>query len=241
MDKAYKLLSIQEKISNKKAKSLIDQGLVVCNGKKLTIARADLPKNSVFEISTLQEPKIIFEDENILAIDKPAFIESYQLTQIFQDWVLLHRLDKETSGIILLVKENSSFHLEAKTAFKKQNVYKEYLALVDGMVAEECEINKPILTIKGTYAKSKISKDGLNAITFIKPLRIIGKKTLLEVLIKTGRTHQIRVHLASIGHPVVGDTFYGGSNAKRLMLHAHKISLLGYEFTSKAPDAFKNL
>ncbi|PAF54155.1 RNA pseudouridine synthase [Helicobacter sp. 13S00482-2] len=241
MEKAYKLLSLQENISNKKAKTLIDKGLVSCNGKKITIARTELPPHSIFQITKLQKPKVIFEDENILAIDKPPFIESYELAQMFEDWVLLHRLDKETSGVILLVKDGSAFHLQAKTAFKNQNVYKEYLALVEGIVDEECEINKPILTTKTTYAKSKISKDGLPACTKIKPISIIGKKTLLEVIIKTGRTHQIRVHLKSINHPIVGDSLYGGLDGKKLMLHAHKISLLGYDFTSPIPDEFKNL
>ncbi|PAF45234.1 RluA family pseudouridine synthase [Helicobacter sp. 11S02596-1] len=238
MDKAYKLLSLQEKISHKKAKSLIDDGRISVNGKKITIARAELAKNSIFDIAPITKPQIIFEDENILAINKPPFVESYALAKMFAPWVLLHRLDKETSGVILLVIENSPFHIQAKMAFKKQAVYKEYQAITDGIIAEACEINKPILTFKGTHAKSKISKDGLNATTLIKPLKIIGKKTLLEIIIKTGRTHQIRVHLQSIGHPIVGDSLYGGSNAKRLMLHAHKIALLGYEFIAKASDDF---
>lgn len=241
MEKAYKLLSLQENISNKKAKSLIDKGLVSCNGKKITIARSELPEKSIFSIEQIQKPKVIFEDENILAIDKPPFVESYELAEMFEDWVLLHRLDKETSGVILLVKDKTAFHAQAKEAFRNQSVYKEYLALVEGMVDEEMQINKPILTTKTTYAKSKISKEGLPALTTIKPLSIIGKKTLLEVVIKTGRTHQIRVHLKSIDHPIIGDSLYGGANAKRLMLHAHKISLLGYDFTSNPPNEFKNL
>ncbi|PAF41599.1 RluA family pseudouridine synthase [Helicobacter sp. 11S03491-1] len=241
MEKAYKLLSLQEKISNKKAKTLIDKGLVSLKGKKIMLGRMELPKDSIFQISQVQKPKVIFEDKNILAVDKPPFIESYELAQMFKDRVLLHRLDKDTSGVILFVKDRSPFHLQAKNAFKNQEVYKEYLALVEGIVSQECEINKPILTIKTTHAKSKISKAGLQAQTYIKPLRIIGKKTLLEVVIKTGRTHQIRVHLKSIFHPIVGDNFYGGMDAKRLMLHAHKISLLGYEFVSQEPMEFQNL
>ncbi|PAF46539.1 RNA pseudouridine synthase [Helicobacter sp. 12S02634-8] len=238
MEKAYKLLSIQEHISNKKAKALIDEGRVSCNGKQITIARTELAKTSVLTIAHTPTPKIIFEDTQILAIDKPPFLESYQLAKMFAGWSLLHRLDKETSGVILLIKENSPFHIEAKQAFKKQNVYKEYLALTEGIIAEGCEIQKPILTLKGTHAKSKISPEGLYALTIIKPLSIIGKKTLLQAIIKTGRTHQIRVHLKSIGYPIIGDTLYGGAKAKRLMLHAHKISLLGYDFTSPLPNDF---
>ncbi|EJB73374.1 pseudouridine synthase [Helicobacter pylori Hp A-16] len=241
MEKAYKLLSVQENISHKKAKALIDSGLVSIGGKKLMVARKELPQNTRFSVQKVEKPSVIFEDENILALFKPPFIESYDLASFFKDWALLHRLDKETSGVILLVKENSEFHLKAKKAFKDRTVKKEYLAIVQGIIEEEREINAPILTIKTTKAFSKISKKGQEAITIITPLKIINKKTLLKVGIKTGRTHQIRVHLKHINHPIIGDTLYNNepSSAKRLMLHAHKIALLGYEFEAIAPKEFE--
>ncbi len=241
MEKAYKILSVQENISHKKAKALIDLGLVSIGGQKLSIARKELPKNTRFSVQKIEKPSVIFEDENILALFKPPFIESYDLASFFKGWVLLHRLDKETSGVILLVKENSEFHLKAKKAFKDRVVKKEYLALVQGIVEEEREINAPILTIKTTKAFSKISKKGQEAVTIITPLKIINKKTLLKVGIKTGRTHQIRVHLKHINHPIIGDTLYNNEpgSAKRLMLHAHKIALLGYEFEAIAPKEFE--
>ncbi|WRC62610.1 RluA family pseudouridine synthase [Helicobacter pylori] len=241
MEKAYKILSVQENISHKKAKALIDLGLVSIGGKKLMVARKELPKNTRFSVQKIEKPSVIFEDENVLALFKPPFIESYDLASFFKDWALLHRLDKETSGVILLVKENSEFHLKAKKAFKDRVVKKEYLALVQGIVEEEREINAPILTIKTTKAFSKISKKGQEAVTIITPLKIINKKTLLKVGIKTGRTHQIRVHLKHINHPIIGDTLYNNepSSAKRLMLHAHKIALLGYEFEAIAPKEFE--
>ncbi len=241
MEKAYKILSVQENISHKKAKALIDLGLVSVGGKKLMVARKELPKNMRFSVQKVEKPSVIFEDENILALFKPPFIESYDLASFFKDWVLLHRLDKETSGVVLLVKENSEFHLKAKKAFKNREVKKEYLALTQGIIEEEQEINAPILTIKTTKAFSKISKKGQEAVTIITPLKIINKKTLLKVGIKTGRTHQIRVHLKHINHPIIGDTLYNSDpgSAKRLMLHAHKIALLGYEFEAIAPREFE--
>ncbi|MGN8329883.1 RluA family pseudouridine synthase [Helicobacter pylori] len=241
MEKAYKLLSVQEDISHKKAKALIDSGLVSIGGQKLMVARKELPQNTRFSVQKVEKPSVIFEDENILALFKPPFIESYDLVSFFKDWALLHRLDKETSGVILLVKENSEFHLKAKKAFKDRTVKKEYLAIVQGIIEEEREINAPILTIKTTKAFSKISKKGQEAVTIITPLKIINKKTLLKVGIKTGRTHQIRVHLKHINHPIIGDTLYNNEpgSAKRLMLHAHKIALLGYEFEAIAPKEFE--
>ncbi|XNZ30500.1 RluA family pseudouridine synthase [Helicobacter pylori] len=241
MEKAYKLLSVQENISHKKAKALIDLGLVSIGGQKLMVARKELPQNTRFSVQKIEKPSVIFEDENILALFKPPFIESYDLASFFKGWVLLHRLDKETSGVILLVKENSEFHLKAKKAFKDRAVKKEYLAIVQGIIEEEREINAPILTIKNTKAFSKISKKGQEAVTIITPLKIINKKTLLKVGIKTGRTHQIRVHLKHINHPIIGDTLYNNEpdSAKRLMLHAHKIALLGYEFEAIPPKEFE--
>lgn len=239
MNKAYKLLSLQEGISNKKAKELIDRGLVQVNGVSLKLARQILPENTRFSLSSIQEPKILFEDSHLLALDKPAFVESYELCRYFPDWALLHRLDRETSGVILLVKENSEFHQKAKKAFREHKVYKEYRALAGGIIAQEQEIEEKILTLKKGYAKSKISKNGLPAHTHIEPLKIIGKKTLIKVVITTGRTHQIRVHLQHIGHSIIGDKLYGGWEAKRLMLHAHEIKIFDYHIAGEIPKEFE--
>ena len=92
---------------------------------------------------------------------------------------------------------------------------------------------------KGNFAKVLVSKkEGIRAYTKITPIEIIGKKTKLEIIIKTGKTHQIRAHLAHIKHPIIGDTFYGGKPANRILLHAQKISLLGYEFQDSPPKDF---
>ena len=239
MDKAYKLLSLQLGISNKKAKEMIDRGLVQANGKRINLARENLPASTRFHITQLKSTKILFKDNNLLALDKPAFVESHDLCREFPEWVLLHRLDRETSGVILLVKENSDFHIKAKKAFANKEVYKEYRALVSGFISEERSIDERILTIKKGFAKSKISKDGFEAHTHITPLSISGKKTLLKVIITTGRTHQIRIHLKHIGHSIIGDKIYGGINAARLMLHAHRIKLFGYDITSQIPAEFE--
>lgn len=241
MEKAYKLLALQERISHKEAKSLIDKGLVSVNGKRLNIARGNLSPKTIFTVEKIQKPQIIFQDNNILALDKPPFVESYDLCKFFPEWNLLHRLDRETSGVILLIKEGSDFHTKAKMEFKAQKVYKEYLAIVNGILSEEVEITKPILTIKKGFAKSKIAKDGLPAHTLITPLQVSGKKTLVQAIIKTGRTHQIRVHLSSISHPIFGDVLYGGSPSSRLMLHAHKIAIFNYEFSSPMPKTFQGI
>lgn len=239
MDKAYKLLSLQKRISHSKAKSLIDSGLVSANGRKLTLARTLLDPKTHFQIQDIAPLRIIEQKGDLLVVDKPAFLESYAIQARFQGYELLHRLDRETSGVLLLARSQSQTALEIIRAFKARKVEKIYYALVSGIVPESSTINAPILTKKGKSAKSKVHKDGLEAITHITPESIVGKKTLLRVKIETGRTHQIRVHLAHIGHPILGDSLYGGANAARLMLHASDIELLGMEFHAPLPEEFR--
>ncbi len=240
VQKAYKLLSLQENLSHNEAKSLIDRGLVSINGKKLQIARALLSPRTKFHIQTTSRITEIYRDSQIIALAKPTFLTSEEITTTYPEWVLLHRLDKETSGILLLVKDQSAFHLKAKEAFKQMQVKKHYIAIVEGIIEEEQEITAPLLIKKGRFAKVTIGKnsEGQTAITHLRPLEISGKKTKLEIEIKTGKTHQIRVHLAHIKHPIVGDTLYGAKPSSRILLHAQSIALLGYDLVCPPPKEF---
>jgi len=239
-EKAYKLLALQENISNRSAKDMIDRGLVFCKGRKVTVARGELDADSRFRVEKLSKIKVIFEDSKILAVDKPASLTSDEVEKKF-DAKLLHRLDKGTSGVVLLVKDKE-FQKNAIEEFRKKRVYKEYIAIVNGKIAEPIDVEEPIITIKkGNSFFSKVSKNGKEAITHIEPLMIEGRKSKVKVVIETGRTHQIRAHLKSLGFPIVGDELYGGKEFKRLMLHAHKISLLGYSFESPEPKEFLRL
>lgn len=238
--KAYKLLALQENISNNEAKDLIDRGLVSVKGKKILIARGLLAPNTRFNIQQIQKIKEIFQDENILALEKPTFLTSEEIAKNYPQWALLHRLDKETSGILLLIKNNSAFHLKAKEAFRQLKVLKEYTAIVEGILDEECEITAPLIIKKGKTAKVTVSKtnEGQKAITHITPIEISGKRTKLNIKIQTGKTHQIRAHLSYIKYPIIGDILYGARPAKRILLHARHIALLNYDFTSNEPDDF---
>ena len=235
-EKAYKLLAMQEGVSNRVAKDMIDRGIVYIGNKKVVIARGEVDIKTKFRVQSIQKIEKIFEDDNILAVNKPAFLNSEEVSKKM-GYPLLNRLDKETSGVLLLVK-NEDFQKRAIKEYKNQNVLKEYIAWVDGRVAEEIEINKPIMTIKKGKAYSKISKDGKEAISLVEPLIIEGKRSKVKVIIKTGRTHQARVHLKSIAHPILGDTAYGGKPYKRMMLHSYKTELLGYSFIAKEPKEF---
>ena len=122
---------------------------------------------------------------------------------------------------------------------RKSGVYKEYVAWVDGILSEAITVDKPILTTKkNNKAYSNVSHKGKEAITEFYPDVISGKKTKVKVIIHNGRTHQIRVHARYIEHPIIGDELYGGKKAKRVMLHAKKVKLLGMEFEAKEPKIF---
>jgi 23S rRNA pseudouridine1911/1915/1917 synthase len=236
---AFKVLAKQELISNKKAKELIDKGLVYSKGKKIVIARGEIDVSSKFVITKLRELEIIFENEDILAINKPPFITTSELEKRFSKLTLLHRLDKETSGVLLFTK-NDEFRQKAINEFINKKVYKEYVAIISGRLTEDVEINEKIETQKGKFARSKVSDTGKEATSRVSPLAMIGKKTLVRVIIDTGRTHQIRVHLSHIGYSIVGDKFYGDtSEAKRVMLHSKKIELLGLTLEADIDKDFK--
>lgn len=238
LEKAYKLLAAQEGISNSEAKSLIDRGLVYAANKKVMIARGDIDTKTIFKVEKIEKIKPLFENDDLIVVDKPAHVNSDEIERQFKPAVLLHRLDRETSGVLMLVK-NEEFREKAIQEFKRDRVYKEYIAWVEGILSEPVDIDKPILTTKkNNRASSNVSSKGKPARTEVFPDSVSGGKTKIKCIIHHGRTHQIRTHLRYIEHPIVGDEQYGGRRAKRVMLHAHKVKLLGMEFVAPEPKAF---
>ena len=145
---------------------------------------------------------------------------------------IVHRLDKGTSGV-LLVARNDAAHRALAAQFAGRTVEKTYLALVHGKVRnEQGRVTTPIARdpVRRIRMTAKLAT-GRSALTEYRVLRRFEKFTYLEVRIGTGRTHQIRVHLASVGHPVAGDKLYGAPAAERIFLHAWRIA-----FTSPATD-----
>lgn len=239
-EKAYKILAIQLGLSNSNAKSMIDRGLVYVGNKKVMVARCDLDVKTMFRVEKIEHAKTIFENDDILVVDKPAFVNSDEIERQYKPAVLLHRLDRETSGVLMLVK-NEEFREKAIAEFRKDNVYKEYIAWVEGIISEPQDIDRPILTQKkNNKAYSNVSSKGKPARTEVTPDIVSANKTKIHCIIHNGRTHQIRAHLRYIDHPIVGDEQYGGRRAKRVMLHAYKVRLLGFEFVSPEPKTFIN-
>ena len=238
LEKAYKLLAAQEGISNSEAKSMIDRGLVYAANKKVMIARGDIDTKTLFKVEKIEKIRPIFENDDLVVVDKPAHVNSDEIERQFKPAVLLHRLDRETSGVLMLVK-NEEFREKAIQEFKRDRVYKEYIAWVEGIISEPVEIDRPILTTKkNNRATSNVSSKGKPARTEVFPDLVSANKTKIKCNIHHGRTHQIRTHLRYIEHPIVGDEQYGGRRAKRVMLHAYKVRLFDMEFVAPEPKTF---
>ncbi len=192
---------------------------------------------------------IIYEDDDIIVVNKPKGLVVHPangnpdgtlvnaIMAICKDSLsgiggkirpgIVHRLDKDTSGILVVAK-NDKAHINLSKQIKDRKMKKIYIALVKGVVNEnEATIDMPIGRSTKDRKKMAVRKDGKQAITHFKVLKRYQNYTLLEVKIDTGRTHQIRVHMAEIGHPVVGDIVYSkGKNEFGVvgqMLHAKSL------------------
>ena len=238
------------------------------NKQEIEIKKPDLSSNKNIKLD------IVFEDENYLVINKQAnliihpslshpegdtlinaIINHYpEITEVGEDELrpgIVHRLDKEVSGLLVIAKNNKSFQ-DLKDQFKNREVYKEYIALVHGIPTKDHETIE--LRIARSIDGHKMAAQpgvGKKAITEYEIIEKYNNFALLKVVIKTGRTHQIRVHLNAIGYPVVGDQVYKPKKLKtrvkldRIFLHSHKLEFLNLDkqkirFISDLPSELKN-
>lgn len=199
-----------------------------------------LPKEKTAIVSQNIPLNIIYEDQYYLIIDKQAnipciptkrypdhtianaLVYDYQQKGIEATVHLVNRLDKETSGYMLVAKDSHS-HALLSTNIKQ--VKRAYHCLVDGLLNGEGMIDKPILK-KANSMQRIIDLRGQKAITYYKVLRQFHHQTLVECTLETGRTHQIRVHMASLGHPLSGDKLYGSNSQNNFYLDSVEISFV---------------
>ncbi len=229
-------------ISKNKAKLLLDRRLVFVNKKRIWIASYKIQKGDIVEIVTketkllkIQQDDILFKEDHYLIVSKPPAIltngpESVEnsMREYFNNNHIqaVHRLDKDTSGVVIFATNKDAFE-RMKTLFKKKLIKKFYRVIVSGILSKQTfTIDKPINTQK--------------AVTHVRLLKKGRDTSYLEVNTETGRTHQIRIHLASIGHPVIGETEYNRKpienqllrQIRRQMLHAYQISFT-HPYTQK--------
>lgn len=180
-----------------------------------------------------QKPLICYENADLVVVNKPAGLlvhpvaaDSVALTQYLTELDPslrpAHRLDRETSGCVACGRGPAALR-KLGLWFMRGHVSKTYRALVGGIITDDHGlIDAPLLKRK---ARMVVDESGQSAQTRWRVLERRSDCTLLELQPITGRTHQLRVHMAHLGHPIIGDKFYGGAEAQRLWLHAHTLQL----------------
>jgi len=239
-------------LSRASAAKLIEQGKVKVNGEPnlkagYRLRVGDKVKIDYNPVDSRKIPKIslpiLYEDDDCVAINKPIGVLTHSKGEFNPEatvatWLsgrvkslsgeragIVHRLDRATSGVMICAKNPASQSWLQKQ-FAQRRVRKTYLAIVAGQPEPaEAVIDMPIERNPKAPATFRVGPDGKPAITHYKLLRPGKEYSLVELKPTTGRTHQLRVHLAKIGHPIVGDKFYGGPSADRLFLHAWKLEL----------------
>lgn len=202
---------------------------------------------------------IIYEDENYTVVNKPANMPTHQSIRHYNDTLAnalayryknrpyvfraINRLDKDTSGVVLTA--NNRFFADILCEkLQKGEFHKQYIAIVEGKTPCEGEIELPIARVDKSVIERGISENGEWALTKYKTLMSCDEVSVLLVTPVTGRTHQIRVHMSAIGHPIIGDYLYGNQSEliARQALHAYKLKIDGIgEFEAGLPDDMKKL
>lgn len=269
------LASYDDSITRSRYKKLIEEGYIKVNGENV---KASYKLNIDDEIEITEKEKrafekipmdidVLYEDEDIAIVDKPRGLIVHptnddelslvnfllyrfdRLSSIDETRPgIVHRLDKDTSGLIIIAKNNEA-HEKMKEVFKAREIYKEYITIAVGTFNDETTIvDKGIMRDPIKKIKMCVSDEGKHALSEIHLLNQNDEYAYLRVVIKTGRTHQIRVHLSYLNHPVLGDKTYGYRGKIKMdgqILHCRKVSFIHpitnnlIEVESEVPAYFK--
>ena len=257
---------------------MIEESYIVVNNKTVKpsykikeedviLIKDDFVKEMNLE-ATKMDIDIVYEDEYLMVINKPSGLVVHPGAGNFNNTLVngllyynktlskgedfrpgvVHRLDKDTSGLMLVAKDDKAHEILADD-FKNKRIHREYIALLDGVFPQEKAIvDAPIGRSKEYFDKMEVRSDGKKAITNIEVLKKYKDYTLVKLILETGRTHQIRVHLSYIGYPVHNDPVYSGKKCTEFgqFLHStylkfkHPITGEILEFEAKLPETFEN-
>lgn len=249
----------------------IANGNVTVNGTVQTSAKFGIKETDTIELAlddqsyTAPEFETIYEDEHVLVINKPsgmlthakgAVVEEFTAADIIKPNTeynsttnrpgIVHRLDRDTSGILLMVKTDEAAR-KIQQQFSNRTVKKEYIAVVSGAPKEpKALLDLPIERNPTAPSTFRVGVNGKPAQTTYHVIQSDDRHSLMRLLPRTGRTHQLRVHMQYIGVPIVGDVVYGGESAKRMLLHAQSLELtlpggVRKVFSTPAPAEFEEL
>lgn len=211
----------------------VDKKYIPKDGEVLEIS---VPDAETLDVTPENIPlDIVYEDDDVIVINKPQGMVVHpapgNLTGTLVNALMyhcgdnlseingvirpgiVHRIDKDTAGLLIVAKNNDA-HLKLSAQLKERKASRRYYALVNGKVTTGGTVNKPIARNPKDRKKMAVVSGGREAITHYNVIENLGGYTLLECILETGRTHQIRVHMASIGHSLVGDRTYGLSKEK---------------------------
>lgn len=216
----------------------IESGFVTVDGELVTKANAKVERGVKLDLKVPElmknadlKPEVIYEDDNVMVVNKPAGLLSeakgeYCPERTLADYGLIaHRLDRDTSGVMILAK-NEEVQKFLKKQFQDRKVHKIYYAVVTGSLKlNEARIDLPMMRDLKRPTTFRVDANGKEAVTFYKVLKTDGEYSLVELRPISGRTHQLRVHMKYLGHPIVGDIVYDGEKAERLYLHAGSLEI----------------
>lgn len=252
---------------------LIAQGRVTVNDEVITKAGYKMRygdkitvdyDEAQFKLIPKIDLKVIYEDDDCVVIEKPQGLLTHSKGAFNPEatvatWLrgrmhsmegeragIVHRLDRATSGVMICAKTPDA-HAWLQKQFSQRRVKKSYVAIIDGQLTNpEAVIDMPIERNPKQPQTFRVSANGKPAITEYTVLKSNGSVSLVELRPLTGRTHQLRVHLARLKHPILGDDLYKGRSADRLYLHARQLELTLPNrqrkiFESSIPDSFKTV
>lgn len=238
------------------------------------VIKIDVPTPQMISVEAENIPlDIVYEDDDVIVVNKPQGMVVHPAAGNYGGTLvnalmyhcpdglsaingvirpgIVHRIDKDTSGLLIVAKNNDA-HIKLAEQLKERKAMRKYYALVNGNIKEDCgTVNKPIGRSPSDRKKMAVVVGGREAVTHYNVLERFGTYTLVECILETGRTHQIRVHMASLGHSIVGDPVYGIKkekfNLNGQLLHAKTIGFVHpqsgemMEFDSDIPQYFADV